>query len=410
MIQYISAKQIIEAIANTPQVVFEITDACNLKCKYCLYGELYSSYGERKSKFLSSKLAIRFLKELVDLWQSNIVLSSKQHTFISFYGGEPLLNMPFIKDIVSFINEQKYLGLNHEFSFTMTTNGILLDQYIDFLVENDFDVLVSLDGNEFNNSYRAFKNGESSHNKLSKVLEFIKEKYPSFFEQRISFNAVLHNRNSVDDIIKYFGTKYGKIPSISEMNTTGVNANKKIEFNEMYKSADTPLIDNCDTKLGSNSKLYKALQRYVQCYSSRFFEDYLDLLRTTDRPKLPTGTCIPFSRKVFITVNGEIFPCERIPRKFIMGQIREDKLNLDYENCAKIYNSLMSSMEKICEKCFNKKGCIQCVYCISEKDFGAKCNGFMSQHSFLQYERTMISYLSKHPEIYAKILNDTIIL
>lgn len=415
MTQYITSKQVVEAVVNTPQVVFETTDACNLKCTYCLYGELYSSYGTRNTKFLSSKLAIRFLEELFDLWKSNIVLSAKQHTFISFYGGEPLLNMPFIIDVVSFINEQKKNGLEHQFSFTITTNGILLDRYIDFLVENDFDVLVSLDGNEVNNSYRVFKDGTSSHRKLCENLEFVKEQYPVFFEKRVSFNAVLHNRNSLSDTVGYIWSKYGKIPTISEMNATGVNLRKQSLFDEMYQSADDSFRDDNNgdaliTKLGSNSKLYKALQRYVQCYSSRFYEDYLDLLRNNDRPKLPTGTCIPFSRKIFITVNGEIFPCERIPHKFIMGKIQEDGISIDYEDCAQKYNSLLSGMEKICKNCFNKKGCVQCVYCISDECFGSKCNGFMNREAFMLYERKMIGYLSKHPEIYSRILNDTIIL
>lgn len=133
MTNYITSRQIIEAVANTPQIVFETTDACNLNCKYCLYGELYSSYGERHARFLSSKLAILFLDSLFKLWESNIVQSARKFTFISFYGGEPLLNMSFIKDVVSFVNQKKMI---HDFGFTMTTNGILLDKHIDFFVEN----------------------------------------------------------------------------------------------------------------------------------------------------------------------------------------------------------------------------------------------------------------------------------
>ena len=49
---YLTAKQIELSIANTPQVVFETTYACNLACKYCLYGDLYSTYEERINRYL----------------------------------------------------------------------------------------------------------------------------------------------------------------------------------------------------------------------------------------------------------------------------------------------------------------------------------------------------------------------
>lgn len=48
----------------------------------------------------------------------------------------------------------------------------------------------------------------------------MKERYPMFFENKISFNAVIHNRNSVTEIKGYIWNKYGKMPSISEMNLT----------------------------------------------------------------------------------------------------------------------------------------------------------------------------------------------
>lgn len=412
MTNYITSRQIIEAVANTPQIVFETTDACNLNCKYCLYGELYSSYGERHARFLSSKLAILFLDSLFKLWESNIVQSARKFTFISFYGGEPLLNMSFIKDVVSFVNQKKMI---HDFGFTMTTNGILLDKHIDFFVENQFDILVSLDGNEFNNSYRVYKNGEPSFNQLTKNLEYIRDTYPDYFDKCISFNAVLHDRNSIQEIVDFFKSNYGKIPTIGEMNPTGVDSCKRDTFNKMFKTSEDSFNVAEQTnlllsELGSKAKLYKSLHRYVQCYSSHYFESYLDLLRDKDLPKLPTGTCIPFSKKIFITVNGEILPCERIPHNFIMGKIDEANMAIDYEKCAMIYNTLLSRMERLCEKCYNKRGCIQCAYNLCEETLGTICDGFMNRKTFLAYEKSIISFLSKHPDIYANILNKSVII
>ena len=53
--------------------------------------------------------------------------------------------------------------------------------------------------------------------------------------------------------------------------------------------------------------------------------DYNELLykeMTKEEEFLPTGTCIPFSRKLFVTVNGKILPCERIGHNNFLGSIR----------------------------------------------------------------------------------------
>jgi uncharacterized protein len=53
MRQYLNSDHIAFALANLPQIVFEVTDACNLKCKYCAYGEFYDDYDQREGKMLS---------------------------------------------------------------------------------------------------------------------------------------------------------------------------------------------------------------------------------------------------------------------------------------------------------------------------------------------------------------------
>ena len=44
MNKYITSDYVVSALANLPQLVFEVTDACNLRCKYCAYGEFYEDY------------------------------------------------------------------------------------------------------------------------------------------------------------------------------------------------------------------------------------------------------------------------------------------------------------------------------------------------------------------------------
>lgn len=56
----------------------------------------------------------------------------------------------------------------------MTTNGVLLNKYMDFLVSNDFSLLISLDGDEFNNSYRNNKLGRNSFSHVTDNIDKLK--------------------------------------------------------------------------------------------------------------------------------------------------------------------------------------------------------------------------------------------
>ena len=75
------------------QLLIEVTDKCNLKCKYCGYGEFYSNYDRRETRnqtFDNVKVLIDYL---ANLWRSDYNISHNNTVTIGFYGGEPLLNM-----------------------------------------------------------------------------------------------------------------------------------------------------------------------------------------------------------------------------------------------------------------------------------------------------------------------------
>lgn len=99
----LSADNILEYLANTPQITFEITERCNLSCIYCGYGKLYANRGERKNRDLPIAKAIRFLEYLKNLWVLGNDTQGDSYITISFYGGEPLLNIEFIKRIIAYI-------------------------------------------------------------------------------------------------------------------------------------------------------------------------------------------------------------------------------------------------------------------------------------------------------------------
>ena len=175
-----SAPDVKIALANTSQIVFEVTEACNLNCKYCGYGELYSGFDKRGHRNIDLNIAVKVLDYMVDLFESPLNRKYHKKIVLSFYGGEPLLNMPFIKEMVRLA---KLRQLTYKcFHFSMTTNGVLLDRHMDFLAGNDFLLLISLDGDEKNNGYRCFPDGSPSFHVVYNNILRLKKKYPDYFK------------------------------------------------------------------------------------------------------------------------------------------------------------------------------------------------------------------------------------
>lgn len=180
-----SSQLLKENLANLRQLLIEVTDGCNLACKYCGYGDLYSNYDKRENKKQSFNNVKALIDYLYRYWNSPSNISYENKISIGFYGGEPLLNFELIKEIIDYVETLQLSSL--KFVYNMTTNAVLLNKYMDFLVEHDFHLLLSLDGDKRNDSYRVTKNGSSSFDMVVSNILRLKEKYPDFFESNVSF-------------------------------------------------------------------------------------------------------------------------------------------------------------------------------------------------------------------------------
>ena len=162
-------------LANLRMLIIEVTDLCNLSCEYCGYGKLYNNYDKRigkKQSFENVKLMIDYLS---NLWKSSLNVSYNNEIGISFYGGEPLIAIDLIKEIISYIESLNFTSLT--FSYYMTTNSYLLDKYMDYLVDKNFHLLLSLDGDKENNSYRVTRDNASSFEKVYANIIGLYKKY-----------------------------------------------------------------------------------------------------------------------------------------------------------------------------------------------------------------------------------------
>jgi uncharacterized protein len=408
---YLKKENIIFQLANLKQLTFEVTDTCNLKCKYCAYGEFYNDYDKREENYLSVNRAIKIINYLNEYWNSSKNISFKQNTYIGFYGGEPLLNMPFIRQIVDYIENLK---TPQSFTFAITTNAILLHKFMDFLADKKFNLLISLDGNEFNTSYRVDHANKPVFKKIMQNVALLREKYPDYFEQNVNFNAVLHNRNSVGEIYTFFKENFNKIPSIGELNESGIKPEKQDIFMHAYRNVMESLhqaenYKQIEKEMFIKSASYQTVSTYLMQYSGFVFDNYNELLFGTDNIKrIPTGTCIPFAKKMFVTVNGKILPCERIGHQYAAGYVDDKEVSIDFEGIVNRYNAYYKKLENQCSRCYNQKACVQCVFYLKNLDEKPVCEGFMNEQLFKQYEKQQLDFLSENPEDYFKIMKEVL--
>lgn len=403
-------------IAQVPQIVFETTDFCNLNCSYCVFGDFYEEFDVRNQKMINIDHAIILLKYIFELKHK----SKKNQLYISFHGGEPLFNGDFIKQIVDVVNQLKS-GKEIEIVYTMTTNATLLHKYLHFLVENNFQLLISLDGNKSNHSYRIFrKSKENSFEKVIVNIDNLQNKYPKYFTDNVNFNAVLHDRNSVNDIYEFIYSRYHKIPRISELAPNDVNPSKKEFFNEIfhsYRRSESEYIKD-DSNLLPHEELlqYKELTSFLKNYSINYYISNITDLLSKEKKYLPTSTCLPFWKKLMLTTSSKLALCEKVNyHKLTVGEVNES-VKIDIPKITQLYNFYYDHVKEKCQHCYINKSCDVCLFLMKNNNLDKLdteefvCDSFHDLNTFVQKLHRIFSFLEKHPEDNSSIIENIVII
>lgn len=387
------------AIANTQQIVFEVTESCNLKCEYCGYGDYYIKDEKRNNKKLDETAAISFLKYIIKRLNSTQNGSINDDLLVGFYGGEPLINFKFIKEIVSFCEQQELL--DKKISYQITTNGTLLNRYIEFLVQHNFKIAISIDGTRLQNKFRIFKNGKESFDIVYNNIKILQKKYPKYFREKVKFQSVLNINTDLKKMYEFF-EEFGKSDQVSTLDISDhyVSKEKKEQLaNIKYKSNSKKT--NFELNLGEVSIF--SLQ-----YFKNAFSHYYDLLNDFENiDYLPSATCIPFEKKVFITAEGKILPCERISYNYELGRINEEIIYLDPSHIANLYNEMYDNLErKICNFCAIRENCTKCMFQFDYSKKSKLCDDFVPKEKFSKYLSKYLTAFENNPGWYQQVVNE----
>lgn len=368
-------------------LILQVTQQCNLRCNYCVYsGNYYNrTHTAQRMDFELAKKAIDFY-----LLRSD----EAPNLTLSFYGGEPLLEFDLIKKCVDYISKKKG---EQTVKFPMTTNGTLLtEEKFEFLINNNFNIMISLDGTkESHDANRKFLSGEGSFDLVIKNLKLLKKYNETYYKEHVLINCVISATTNLNETYDFFcdselfypnSINFNfvdlvdiKDPSISEIKPQNQQI-KDFEYLKMllclinrkeWDTKSTILRRSAD----NIELLYEQLHRHA----------------IEARKMHHSGPCIPGIRRLFVTVNGDFFPCERVPESNSLMSIGSLKSGFDYKKMDFFLNN-GKLIEKECLECWNLVECNYCLGSVEKHDQNVtgellleKCNSSkLSTESSLQ--------------------------
>lgn len=310
-----------------------IAHDCNLACKYC-FAEEGEYHGRRAlMSYEVGKKALDFL----------IANSGNRHNLeVDFFGGEPLMNWQVVKDLVAYGREQEKLHDKH-FRFTLTTNGVLLNDEIQEFLNKEMDnVVISLDGRkEINDQMRPFRNGKGSY-------DLIVPKFQKLAESRNQEKYYIRGtftRNNLDfgkDILHFADLGF------KQMSIEPVVGEETDPY--AIREEDLPQIMEEYDRLAQ-----MMIQREKEGKGFNFFHFMIDLDGGPCVYKRMSG-CGSGTEYLAVTPWGDLYPCHQFvgQEDFLMGNVDEGivkpEIADDFRSC-NVYS------KESCRNCFAKFYC-----------------------------------------------------
>jgi len=289
----------------------------------------------------------------------------------------------------------------------MTTNAVYLDKYLKYLVKHNFKILISLDGYRFADSLRLNHAGQESFPKVYENICEVKNKYPVFYKNKISFNAVYNSRANYRLFVNFFIKNLNKVPQFAEIFTEGITNQAGDLFKKYHTSIYLDFLSNMDNRnpqIGLENPDMRAINDFIFSNKKSIVRHYDELLFDKIQPTQPTGTCPPFSLKLFITSSGLILPCERVGYKNVLGKIENSKINIDFQKIADLYNDKYDRIEKQCNQCYSSERCPTCIFHVTEEDNVFNCNKYCSLDQYNSSLTAKIKLLEKNHNSYISLL------
>ena len=310
-----------------------IAHDCNLACKYC-FAEEGEYHGRR------ALMSFEVGKKALDFLVANS--GNRVNLEVDFFGGEPLMNWDVVKQLVAYGRSLEKPN-NKKFRFTLTTNGVLLnDEVMEFVNKEMSNVVLSLDGRkEVNDRMRPFRTGKGSY-------DLIVPKFQKLAESRNQTNYYIRGtftRNNLDfsEDVKHFADL-----GFKQMSIEPVVGPEEDPYS--IREQDLPQIMEEYDKLA-----LEYINRYKKGNGFNFFHFMIDLTQGPCVYKRLSG-CGSGTEYLAVTPWGDLYPCHQFVgnEDFLLGNVDEGIKRQDICDefkCCNVY-----AKEK-CRNCFAKFYC-----------------------------------------------------
>ena len=310
-----------------------IAHDCNLRCKYCFASTGDFGEGRKLMSYETGKKAVDFL-----LQNSG----DRVNLEMDFFGGEPLMNFDMVKKLVAYCREQEKIH-NKNFRFTMTTNGVLIDDdVIDFCNKECHNVVLSLDGRkEVNDRFRKDYAGRGSYDTIvPKFQEFVKKRGDKNYYMRGTYTH--YNTDFTNDIFH-----------MADLGFTELSMEPVVS-----KPGDPSALTAEDLPILKEQYEILAKEMIKRNREGRGFTFYHYMIDLTGGPciyKRISG-CGSGTEYMAVTPWGDLYPCHQFvgDPKYLMGDIWKGVTNTAVRDEFKHCNAYA---RKECKDCWAKLYC-----------------------------------------------------
>ena len=311
-----------------------IAHDCNLACKYC-FAEEGEYHGRR------ALMSFEVGKKALDFLIANS--GNRINLEVDFFGGEPLMAWDTVTQTVDYARslEEKY---NKKFRFTITTNGLLLDEdKRKYINENMDNCVLSLDGRrEVNDEFRKTVAGTGSYDTIvPKFKALVDERDPNLdYYARGTFTS--HNLDFAEDVLSIADAGFDRL------SVEPVTADPGCGYD--LTEDDLPKIEAEYDRLTDIM-----LERKKEGKPFTFFHFMVDLDQGPCVVKRLRG-CGAGYEYVAVTPDGDIYPCHQFVGKeeFKQGSVLDQSFNMDI---AQTFAGMNIYSRPKCQKCWAKFYC-----------------------------------------------------
>ena len=331
---YIDVSRYIPVNAPVKALCLHVAHDCNLRCKYCFAST--GDFGQGR-KIMPPEIA----KKAIDFV---IARSGVRHNIeVDFFGGEPLMAWDTVTQTVDYARslEEKY---NKKFRFTITTNGLLLDEDKRKYINENMDTCVlSLDGRrEVNDEFRKTVAGTGSYDTIvPKFKALVDERDPNLdYYARGTFTS--HNLDFAEDVLSIADAGFDRL------SVEPVTADPGCGYD--LTEDDLPKIEAEYDRLTDIM-----LERKKEGKPFTFFHFMVDLDQGPCVVKRLRG-CGAGYEYVAVTPDGDIYPCHQFVGKdeFKQGSVLDQSFNMDI---AQKFAGMNIYSRPKCQKCWAKFYC-----------------------------------------------------